>query len=102
MAAVLTIFRSRLRPEHLDEYAACAERMRALAETMPGFVSIKTFVADDGERVSLVEFADRATHDAWRIHPEHREAMRLGRERFYADYRIQVVEPDRERVFPAS
>ena len=98
---VVTIFRSRLRPEHAEEYAVWSERTRSLAGGMPGFVAIKTFVADDGERVSIVEFEDRASHDAWRRHPEHREAMRLGRERFFSTYDIQVLEGDVRRSFEA-
>ena len=49
---VITIFRSRLRPEHAREYGEWATRIHDLAVTMPGFVSIKTFTAEDGERVS--------------------------------------------------
>jgi heme-degrading monooxygenase HmoA len=97
---ILTIFRSRLRPEHLDEYGEVAERIHALAVTMPGFVSIKTFTAEDGERVSIVEFATREAHDAWHRHPEHVEAQRLGRERFYSEFSIQVCEVARQRSFP--
>jgi hypothetical protein len=45
---VVTVFRSRLQPEHAAEYSEVASRMRALAEAMPGFVSFKTFRAEDG------------------------------------------------------
>jgi heme-degrading monooxygenase HmoA len=92
---IVTIFRSRLRPEHQDQYQAMAARMHALAETMPGFVSIKTFSAPDGERVSIVEFASEAQHNAWREHPKHREAQTLGRELFYSEFRIQVCRVER-------
>ena len=87
---VITVFRSRLRPEAREEYERWAGRMHQLATAMPGFVSNKTFAADDGERVSIIEFESEATHGAWRDHPEHREAQRLGRERFYAEFQIQV------------
>ena len=40
---ILTVFRSRLRPEHAEEYAVVAARMEALACTMPGFISITIF-----------------------------------------------------------
>jgi len=96
---IVTIFRSRLRPEHAEEYAAVAARMDALAHTMPGFLAIKTFTAADGERVSIVEFADDETQRAWREHPEHREAQRLGRERFYQEFRIQVCKLERAHDF---
>jgi heme-degrading monooxygenase HmoA len=67
--------------------------MLELASRQPGFVSIKTFAADDGERVSIVEFESEAAQAAWRAHPEHREAQRLGRERFYAEFEVVVCEP---------
>jgi antibiotic biosynthesis monooxygenase (ABM) superfamily enzyme len=39
---IVIVFRSRLRPELGDEYAALADRMSELARTMPGYVSEKT------------------------------------------------------------
>ena len=48
---IVTIFRSRLNSEHAAAYYEMAARMRALAEGMPGFISFKTFIAEDGERV---------------------------------------------------
>jgi hypothetical protein len=35
--------------------------MRELAEAMPGFISFKTFQAEDGERVSLIEYKTGGT-----------------------------------------
>jgi len=98
---ILTVFRSRLRPESGPDYHDTAERMLALARAMPGFVDFKTFEADDGERVSIVTFASAEAHDAWRDHPEHRRAQRLGRERFYASYDISVAEVTGEHHFTA-
>jgi heme-degrading monooxygenase HmoA len=88
--AVMTIFRSRLRPEHAGEYAEAAEEMDSLVRAQPGFVDAKTFTAADGERVTVVTFAGQESHDAWRHHPEHRATQRLGIERFYSEYSIQV------------
>ena len=88
---ILTVFRNRLRPEHRDDYSATSERMTVLARAMPGFVDAKTFTADDGERVTIVTFADLDSERAWRDHPEHREAQRAGIDRFYAEYSITVA-----------
>jgi heme-degrading monooxygenase HmoA len=99
---IVTIFRSRLRPEHVEEYSGVAERMDALARAAPGFLGIKTFTAPDGERVSIVEFADAETQQAWREHPEHQAAQRLGREKFYAEFRIQVCRVERAMSFPPA
>jgi heme-degrading monooxygenase HmoA len=66
--------------------------MYALAGAMPGFISHKTFNAEDGERVAIVEFENEEAQVAWRNHPEHREAQGLGREKFYSEYDLKVCE----------
>jgi heme-degrading monooxygenase HmoA len=93
---VLVVFRTRLREEHAGEYQELAPRLAELARSMPGFISMKSFASPDGERVTLVEFESWEHVDAWKAHPEHREAQRLGRERFYAEYRLQSGEPRRD------
>jgi heme-degrading monooxygenase HmoA len=90
---VVTIFRSRLRPEALEEYGPWAERMETLAAAMPGFRSIKTYSRPGGERVSIIEFESEETLAAWREHPEHLEAQRLGRERFYEEFELMTCVP---------
>jgi heme-degrading monooxygenase HmoA len=86
---VVTVFRSRLRTD-ADAYPEHAAQMSALARTMPGYVEHKSFTAEDGERVTLVTFADRLSHDAWGRHPEHREAQRAGVRDYYEEYSISV------------
>jgi heme-degrading monooxygenase HmoA len=97
---VITIFRSRLRPEHQKEYAEWATRIHGLALRMPGFISIKTFSAEDGERVSIVEFESEETVKAWREQTDHLKAQDLGRKLFYSEYHIQVCQPIRDYSFP--
>lgn len=99
---VLTVFRSRLKDSGQDEYHALAPRIAALARTMPGYVSHKAFTADDGERVTIVEFADEASHKAWATQLDHVAAKKRGREAFYAEYSIQVCAVTRESRFTAS
>lgn len=90
-ARVLTVFRSRLRPDaEAHGYARVAERLEARARTMPGFLDFKTFTAPDGERVSIAVFDGDAHHRAWRDDPEHRAAQELGRAHFYSEYSISV------------
>ena len=98
---VVTIFRNRLKPENVDEYFEWAARISALAKTMPGYVSHKTFAADDGERVTLVEFADEATQRGWSTEMQHVEAKKKGRADFYTEYKLQVCAVTRESVFTA-
>lgn len=87
---VVTIFRNRLRDGAHEEYLALSPHISDLASQMSGFIDAKTFVAGDGERVTVVTFADQASHDAWRDHPEHRAAQQRGMNEFYSEYSIQV------------
>ncbi|HYC36384.1 MAG TPA: antibiotic biosynthesis monooxygenase [Usitatibacter sp.] len=98
---VITIFRNRLKPENVDEYYAWAKRISDLANTMPGHVSHKTFAAEDGERVTIVEFADEASQRAWSTEARHLEAKKKGRSDFYSEYKIQVCTVVRETAFTA-
>jgi heme-degrading monooxygenase HmoA len=99
---VLTIFRNRLKPQNVDEYYAWAARMSALARTMPGYVSHKTFAAEDGERVTIVEFADEASQRGWSTEMQHVEAKKKGRADFYTEYKLQVCSVVRESNFTAE
>jgi len=87
---MVTVFRSRVRPENAEEYMKVAAKMSELAQAMPGYVSHKAFTAEDGERVTIVEFESEETHRAWAELPAHRKAQQLGRERFYSEFKIQV------------
>jgi len=96
---LVTVFRSRLREEAKGEYDLVALEMASIARTMPGFLELKTFTADDGERVSVVTFANQEAQSAWRDHPDHRVAQQLGRSNFYDSYDIQICRVVSERSF---
>lgn len=96
---VVVVFRSRLRPEHAEEFHALAAQMLELARSMPGFISYSSFRSEDDERCSIIEFESHEHLRAWREHPEHRAAQQTGRERFYEEYTLQVTEPVRDSHF---
>jgi len=98
---IVTVFRSRLNPAAQEEYAQWATRMSELARTMAGYVSHKSFVADDGERVTIVEFASEEAQRAWAQHPQHVDAKKKGRAAFYSEYKLQACQVLRESRFPA-
>ena len=66
---------------------------------MPGFLSYKRYGAEDGEEIEVVRFDSEEGLDAWRTHPEHREAQRRGREEFFEEYWVQVCSPIRQYRF---
>ena len=89
---ILTVFRSRLNVGVEDLYTALAEEASVLARGIPGFLEEKTFAAVDGERVTIVLFADHTAHEAWRDHPRHQEVQIIGRTKLYAEYCVYSAE----------
>ena len=96
---ILTVFRSRLNGEHHVEYDRHVEVTAALAERAPGFLGHKMFVAEDGERVTLVEFESMKSQRAWSLSPEHKVAAIAGRRSFYSEYQIQICTVVRQSRF---
>ncbi len=99
---IVTVFRSRLMPGMRDDYVALLNRMVELAVSMPGYISHKGFLAEDGERCTIVEFESEEAQRAWRMHPEHREAQKKARETYYASNSLQICELKRESKFDRS
>ncbi|MFY9693260.1 MAG: antibiotic biosynthesis monooxygenase [Xanthobacteraceae bacterium] len=99
---LITVFRSRLRPGVRDEYIALVDQMEKIARTMPGYISHKGFFADDGERVTIVEFEHEAGLQTWRTNPEHIAAQKLARQKYYTEYHVQVCTLERESKFKAK
>src|SRR3954471_19500550 len=98
---IVTVFRSRLNPGAQQEYGPMAKQMSELARTIPGYISHKGFVADDGERVTIVEFESEQALRAWQVHPEHGKAKRRGIESFFSDYKFQICNVIRSRSWTA-
>jgi heme-degrading monooxygenase HmoA len=99
---IVTIFRSRLNPGAQHEYGPMAKHMSDLVQTIPGYVAHKGFVADDGERVTIVEFETDDALQEWRRHPEHGKAKRRGIESFFSAYKFQICDVTRERAWTAK
>jgi heme-degrading monooxygenase HmoA len=96
---VVTLFRSRLTNLAGDDYAAMAGEMLVRARTYPGFVAMKNFKSDDGERLTVVWWESDELQSAWRRDERHREAQKLGRERWYHYYHVETAEVMREQQF---
>jgi heme-degrading monooxygenase HmoA len=80
----------------LDEYGQLGERMYGIVSRIPGFLSVKSFKADDGEELTVFRFASEQALEAWRTHPEHVEVMKRGHAEFYASGFLQVCKVIRE------
>jgi heme-degrading monooxygenase HmoA len=95
---IVVLFRSKLVDEP-EGYNEMSEEMETLARTMPGFIDVKSYKADDGERLTVVRWESEETMRLWRENERHRVAQRAGRERWYAYYKIEVAEIVRARDF---
>ncbi|MGC9156503.1 MAG: DJ-1/PfpI family protein [Ferrimicrobium sp.] len=87
--AILTVFRSRLKPDHQD-YELVADDLEQLARNQPGFRFFKTYQAQDGERCSILVFDSEESQRAWRVNPRHLEAQRRAARDFYSEFSVQV------------
>jgi len=99
---MLILFRSRLTDTAGDDYARMADAMLAHARTFPGFVDVKSFKADDGERLTVVWWQDEETLKAWASDSKHRAAQHAGRERWYEYYKMDVAKIVRVSNFERS
>ena len=97
---IIVVFRARLRPDaDMAALGRVGERMAELAKSVPGLISYKDYTAQDGENVTVVEFASEPELIAWREQPEHVQAQERARREFFADYRIQVCRVERSYHF---
>ena len=83
-----------LQAEVIDGYGEMAERMETLAREQPGYLGFESARSGLGIAVSYWRTDDDAR--AWKRVAEHVEAQRLGRTRWYADYRVRVARVERE------
>ncbi len=90
---VTAVVRVTLRDDvDLEEFGKFEEKMIELGSSMPGFLEIKEFKADDGEAMMLVAFQSRADMIHWRDHPVHKKAQQRGRERYFSKYDVKICE----------
>ena len=90
---VAVIF-TNLQSDDVDGYGEMADRMETLAQEQPGYLGFESARSGLGIAVSYWATDDDAR--AWKRVAEHAEAQRLGRERWYADYRVRVARVERE------
>ena len=80
--------------EMFDGYTATSARMREALAAIDGFRAVERFESctESGKFVAIGSFDDEASVTAWRLQPDHRVAQRLGRDRYFIDYRLRMAE----------
>ena len=96
----LVVFRNRKRADiDYPAYDAEADRMLALAQAQPGYLSFKSYASDDGEVIAVSEWEDEASARAWGRVAEHRATQQRGRSEFYEEYTLFACENPRIHRF---
>jgi heme-degrading monooxygenase HmoA len=75
-------------------YAAMALRMVELAAEQPGFLGIESAAGGLSITVSYWQSLDAISR--WKKNAEHQEAQRLGRQQWYASFRVRVAKVERD------
>jgi heme-degrading monooxygenase HmoA len=96
------IFTSQRTLEHEEEYHAMAVRMAELAAQQPGYLGAESARGADGLGMTVAYYRTAADARAWKGHVEHAGAQRLGREKFYAMYRVRIATVEREYGYSRS
>jgi heme-degrading monooxygenase HmoA len=83
-----------LRTDVDEGYGNVAARMVELAEKQPGYLGYES--ARDGVGITISYWTDLNAIKQWKQQMEHREAQRLGREKWYSDFTIRIAKVERE------
>ena len=72
-------------------YSDTADRMRELAINEYGCTEF-TSCTEGAFEIAISYWPSREHIKAWKSNPEHRQAQKLGKSRWYKSYQVQVVE----------
>lgn len=96
---LIILFRSKLTEQAGEDYQAMNAELETLVRQNPGFIDVKSYTAQDGERLTVVWWRDEQSLAEWRNLARHREAQNTGRQKWYEHYNIEVASVVRSRSF---
>lgn len=80
-----------------DGYADMADRMNALAATMPGYLGVESARSEAGITVSY--WSNLESIKNWKKETEHLFAQKMGREVWYSAYKTRICLVERDYGF---
>ncbi len=83
-------------------YSAMADRMVELAATMPGYLGIESARGEDGLGITVSYWRSEADIAHWKKNAEHLVAQKLGKEKWYADFKLRIAKVEREYGWPEA
>ena len=90
---IAVIFEVRPAEGRMDAYLAHAARLREHLESIDGFISVERFrsITDPDKQLSLSVWRDEEAVEKWRQLEAHRRTQEVGRNAYFADYRLRVA-----------
>jgi heme-degrading monooxygenase HmoA len=85
---------SSLTTEFSEAYTETAARMVELAALQPGFLGVETAHEELGITISYWSDLDSIKH--WKRNAEHLVAQKMGREKWYSDYKTRIARVERD------
>ncbi|KIQ84408.1 antibiotic biosynthesis monooxygenase family protein [Aeromonas sp. L_1B5_3] len=83
-----------LRTDEDAGYGAMAERMVELVQRQSGFLGMES--ARDGVGITVSYWRDLESIRNWKAELEHKEAQRLGREKWYSAFKTRIARVERD------
>ena len=75
-------------------YSHMSDRMVELASKQPGFLGIESAREDVGVTVSY--WSDLESIKQWKANADHKEAQRLGHEKWYSTFKARISKVERD------
>lgn len=88
---LIILFRSKLTDQAGEDYQAMNAELESLVRQNPGFIDVKSYTSEDGERLTVVWWRDEESLREWRELMRHREAQKTGRGKWYQYYKLEVA-----------
>lgn len=82
-----------------DGFSAMVTRMVGIVRQQPGFLGMESADGADGTSIVVAYWKDDESIKRWKLQMEHRDAQRLGRERWFKRYRVRVGKVERAYGF---
>lgn len=83
-----------LRTDGDDGYQSMAKAMEELAATQPGYLGIESARNETGITISYWKTAEDIK--SWKANTSHQMAQKLGREKWYLDYKVRICLVERD------
>ena len=92
-AVIFTSFRTDID----DDYVETSKRLASLAKKSEGFLGEESAREEMG--ISISYWKDVESIMKWRMNADHQQAQKLGKEKWYKNYKVRICKVERDYEF---